>query len=380
MAVRRRSWTTKSGDRREAWIVDYVDATGARRIETFARKKNADARSAQIAVDIRRGIHTAASASPTVAQAGQDWLAYVELEGRERATIKGYREHLHLHINPRLGRVKLAALTTPRINAFRDDLLATRSRLLARKVLTSLKSLLNDAQRRGNVAQNVALGVSIGVDQRGRRKLEIEVDIPTRDEVRLILAAVKPRWRPILVTAVFTGLRGSELRGLRWTDVDLKKGELNVRQRADRYNAIGKPKSRAGSRTVPIGPMVVNTLREWQVRCPSGPFALVFPTRSGRPSHHQTIIRAALIPAQIDAGVVTPDGWAKYTGFHSLRHFYASWCINRRADGGLELPPKVVQERLGHSSIVMTLDTYGHLFPRGDDGAELAAAERTLLG
>jgi integrase len=55
-----------------------------------------------------------------------------------------------------------------------------------------------------------------------------------------------------------------------------------------------------------------------------------------------------------------------------------SWCINRKADGGLELPGKVVQEGLGHSTIAMTMDTYGHLFPRGDDGAELAAAERSL--
>ena len=70
---------------------------------------------------------------------------------------------------------------------------------------------------------------------------------------------------------------------------------------------------------------------------------------------------------------------AKYTGLHALRHFYASWCINRKADGGLELPPKVVQERLGHSTIAMTLDVYGHLFPRHDDSEELAAAERALL-
>ena len=70
---------------------------------------------------------------------------------------------------------------------------------------------------------------------------------------------------------------------------------------------------------------------------------------------------------------------AKYTGMHALRHFYASWCINRRADGGLELPPKVAQERLGHASIAMTLDVYGHLFPRGDDLSELDAAERLLL-
>ena len=76
----------------------------------------------------------------------------------------------------------------------------------------------------------------------------------------------------------------------------------------------------------------------------------------------------------------TPLVEAKYTGLHALRHFYASWCINRKADGGLELPAKVVQARMGHSSIMVTLDTYGHLFPSGDDGAELAAAETALLG
>jgi integrase len=71
---------------------------------------------------------------------------------------------------------------------------------------------------------------------------------------------------------------------------------------------------------------------------------------------------------------------AKYTGLHALRHFYASWCINRRVDGGLELPAKMVQERLGHANIVMTPDICGHLFPRGDDGRELAEAELRLIG
>ena len=63
-------------------------------------------------------------------------------------------------------------------------------------------------------------------------------------------------------------------------------------------------------------------------------------------------------------------GQAKYCGLHSLRHFYAIWCINRRVDGGLELPLKLVQGRMGHASIQMTADIYGRiLFPRGDDGA-----------
>ena len=94
------------------------------------------------------------------------------------------------------------------------------------------------------------------------------------------------------------------------------------------------------------------------------------------------------MPAQVRGGVTVEitgtDGdavkVAKYSGLHALRHFYASWCINRRADGGLELPAKMVQQRLGHSSITLTLDVYGHLFPSDDDGAELAAAEKFLIG
>lgn len=115
---------------------------------------------------------------------------------------------------------------------------------------------------------------------------------------------------------------------------------------------------------------------------------LVTPNPKGNVESYNNIVLNGLLPAQVAAGVAvtTMDGegkpvvQAKYTGMHALRHFYASWCINRKADGGLELPAKVVQERLGHSKIAMTLDVYGHLFPRGDDRDEMAAAERAFLG
>lgn len=94
---------------------------------------------------------------------------------------------------------------------------------------------------------------------------------------------------------------------------------------------------------------------------------------------HVNVIQRGLQPTMKAAGVTTADARPKYPGLHALRHFYASWCINRKADGGLELPTKTVQARMGHSSITVTMDTYGHLFPRGDDTAELAAAEATLL-
>jgi integrase len=75
----------------------------------------------------------------------------------------------------------------------------------------------------------------------------------------------------------------------------------------------------------------------------------------------------------------SPARGGAYPDLHALRHFYASWCVNRKADGGLELWLKVVQCRLGHSSIQMTADRYGYLFPRGDDAAELQEAQEAFL-
>jgi integrase len=377
MSVRKRKWVTCSGEAKEAWIVDYAH-DGERHIKTFNRKKEADAYAQQVGVDIRAGTHTPVSKSITVARAAEDWIKSVGLEGREATTLAQYRQHAR-HITERIGNYKLANLTTPRVNTFRDELLASMSRAMSRKVLSSLKSLLRDAQRRGNVAQNVALAVKrIDADKRGKGRLKVGVHIPTTEEIRAIIADAGPQ-RPLLVTAVFTGLRASELRGLRWQDVDLKRGELHVRQRADRYNEMGKPKSKAGHRVVPLGPVVANTLRQWKLACPKGELGLVFPTESGRIAGHNNLVRALKTAAR-SAGLTDSKGRPKYTGLHALRHFYASWCINPLDRGGQGLPPKVVQERLGHSSILMTMDTYGHLFPDSADvRTRLAAAERALL-
>jgi integrase len=328
------------------------------------------------------------SQSVTVAEAGRLWLVTSETAGLERTTLDQYRQQLELHTIPLIGAVKLSKLTAPMVRAFQDKLALDRSPAMVRKVLVSLSAILADAQERGLVGQNVASalrsrrkrGKEARAVRRQKGKLKIGVDIPSTDEIRAILGAPLGRWRPLLMTAIFTGLRASELRGLRWADVDLKRGELHVRQRADRFNAIGRPKSESGERVVPLPPPVVAVLREHRLACPKGPLDLVFPNGVGKVQPRTEIAQRGLQAAQIAAGVVTESGEAKYPGLHALRHFYASWCINRRVDGGLELPLKLVQARLGHSTITMTADVYGHLFPRGDDGAELAAAAQTLLG
>ncbi len=188
-------------------------------------------------------------------------------------------------------------------------------------------------------------------------------------------------------------MRASELRGLRWEDIDLKRGTISISQRADIYNEIGAPKSASGVRTFPLRPVVIKTLREWKLACPPG--ELVFPNKSGNIENLANVLQRGFHPAQIAAGVTVPvkdeDGKVKrdkdgkpiaapkYYGAHTLRHFFASFLINRRVDGGLELPPKIVQTWLGHSTIGMTMDTYGHLFPTAGDVAEVVTdLERSL--
>jgi integrase len=153
---------------------------------------------------------------------------------------------------------------------------------------------------------------------------------------------------------------------------------VRIEQEVERIG-IGPPKSASSMRTIPLGPAAVGALKVWKLACPKGELDLVFP--SGRRAvvlHHKTLARQfeSLVKA---AKLTDKKDDARY-GLHSLQHYFASSCINPRDRGGRGLPAKVVQELMGHSTITLTMDRYGHLFPRGDDREELAAAEQALLG
>lgn len=410
MSVRKREWTTPKGQQKSAWVVDYTDGAGKRRLKTFAKKKEADSFAATASVEIREGVHVAESASVTVEEAGKLWIASAKASGLERATVEDYERHLRLHINPLIGKTKLPSLSIAKVRAFEDDLRgADRTPAMIKKVLVSLGTLIADAQERGLVARNVARDMKRRrgsgektQEKRQKGRLKIGVDIPAREDIKAILGVLVGRWRPMILIAIFCGLRASELRGLRWPDVDLDKREIHVRQRADRFNEIGRPKSESSERTIPAPPMVMNALKEWKLACPKRNtgkkdeagepimvLELVFPNGTGKVEQLNNMLRRGLHPAWVAAGIALDSGTVdkkgnaipapKYTGMHALRHFYASWCINRKEDGGLGLTPKMVQERMGHSTIAMTMDTYGHLFPKENDADELAAAEKAFM-
>lgn len=378
MAIRKRSWTAPDGTVKQAWLVDYRDQAGKRRSKQFEKKKDAEAWLVSAAWQVSQGVHTADSQSITVAEAATLWVKRAEAEDLERGTIDQYRQLADNHIAPLIGAERLSRLTRPAVEAFRDELVKTRSKSMAGKAIRALSSIIREAQRRGLVAQNVASGVKVVRSAREKGK----VSIPSKTELKAILDAAPDDLRPMLMTAIFAGLRSSELRGLRWSDIDLKNGLLSINQRADRYCVIGPPKSQAGYRTIPMGPALVAELREWKLRCPKGQLDLAFPNTRGGVQQYGHLLRRKFLPLQVEAGVCDPvmvDGEPKLDkrgnqvfearyGFHALRHAAASAWIKQRID------LKRLQVWIGHESIQLTLDTYGHLIADASEDAKLVAA------
>ena len=336
--------------------------------------------------ELSTGVHTADAASITVGQAAAAWITRAELKGCDRGTLKSYRELRDLHIVPLIGTVKLSRLSRPDVVAFRDALLATRSTAMARKAVRALAMILYVAMEQGKVAQNVAASVKVEASTRDRKN---KIVIPPKEHlVELLRAADRlavedPSLPALIRTAMFAGVRSSELRGMAWPAIDFVAATLTVSQRADRWAEIGAPKSDAGRRTIPIGPALVAELRRWKLRCPPSDLNLVFPNERSKPASQHRII-AQFLAVQVAAGIaidarpVSPNletpVWKPRYGLHSLRHAAASAWIKR----GIDL--KRLQVWIGHATIQLTIDTYGHLITDAQGDAALASgAEAALL-
>jgi integrase len=365
-SIKRRTWTTSKGEQREAWVVRYADQDSKWRLKTFARQRDAKAWLPSAQVEVKQRTHRPDSTSPTVAAACGAWIRRGEADGRERGTLQQRRQHVDLHILPLLGaETKLSKIDC---DAFRDQLLTTRSRAMAAKVMTSMRSILKQ-HRLAHLAADIP---PIATGGRHKRRLEVGRDIPSPDEVRALLAHATGYIRPLLAVAVFCGLRMSEIRALRWQDVGLDARQLHVRQRADKWRQIGPLKSETSYRSVPLSPFVANALKGWRGDRIYPDEALVFGNSRGNVENLPNIWTRHLAPLEVAAGVVDRDGKPKY-GAHSLRHFFASWLI----DQGFNV--KRISVLMGHSSPVVTLTIYAHLLPAEDDHEKFAAGEVALV-
>jgi integrase len=372
-SIRKRTWTSPSGERKTAWQVDYKDSAGHRRSKQFTRKKDADAWLVNASWEVKQGTHTPDSKSITIAAAAQIWLDQATREGLEPTTIASYEQHVRLHILPLCGARKLSQLTKPMVEGFRDELLDKLSRSMARRVLRSLSAIVAEAERRGYVAKNPCKGVIVKKANRDK----VKPVIPTKAEMKAIIKAAQssddPMDAPLVITDVFCGLRASELRGLSWSQINLKGKTLTIDRRAEAKNQIGPPKSAAGYRVIPLPNLVVSELRKWKLQCPQTNLDLVFPSERKAVMSHTSLHRLHLWPVQIAGGVRDGEN-ARYSS-HAFRHCAASLWIEQRVS------PKRIQSWMGHSSIQVTFDTYGHLFEQADaDASVMNAVQQGVLG
>lgn len=388
MAIRKRTWAGPDGKEKTAWQVDYRDQNGKRRSKQFTRKKDAEAWATEAKWEVSKGVHNAESDSITVAKAAELWLDSARAKGLESKTISSYESTARLHILPLLGKEKLAKLRKPTIEQFKDNLLANdRSRDRVKRTISYLSLMLAEMERRGFVATNVAKGVRVVIPKRD----STEVVIPEPEELRALLEHADDDFKPFLLTAMLTGMRASELRGLGWDEVDFKENVIRVTRRADEAGKFGPPKSKAGRRSIPMSPRLAKELAAWKLRCPKTWDKLVFPSPEGKVWSYGNLMRRRYWPLQIKAGVsvIVPDPddgfpvWfdtdemvfdAKYS-LHALRHATASLWIRQ----GVDL--KRLKTWLGHSSVQLTIDRYGHIMKDATgDAVIMANAAAVLLG
>lgn len=365
MSIRKRVWVSGSQEK-TAWILDYADNGGKRRQATFRTKKEAERHWLKVSTELARGSHVLVSESMTVAEVGNLWIERARTERLERSTYEEYDRVLKLHINPRIGNVKLATLTKPFVEGFRDQLLGELPMKTASRVFSYLKIIMRIADDKGLISSNVAAKVKMPSQKRHKKRPEFF----RKDEINRCLQAAKalgPMHSAFAHTFFFAGLRASEGRGLPWRAIDLEKGLLTVLQRADRWCVMSVPKSEAGYRTIPLTPSCIGALRVWKRLCKRGPNDLVFPAPNGRPMTYFQFVNRLYDPMMIRAELTKVEaGKTKHVRSpHSMRHTTASIWIE------MGFTAKRVQVLMGHSSIQVTFDLYGHLIDLAQSGADL---------
>ena len=367
-SVAKRTWTHK-GVERMAWVVRYTDNAGKNRLKSFDKKRDADLHRTKVEAEVQEVRHVPEAETVTVAVAAEAWLASC-VERRSRGTLsenglRSYRCNVRKHIVPSLGSEKLTRLSPKMLQAWADNLKkpdgTRRGRSSYSKVFSILKLILTHAQRHGLVGRNIMLETPPHLEPGAHQPIVV----PEREQVRAVLGASEGVMVVILHLAVLTGLRQGEIFGLHWRNVDLQKGVAFVRQAATRFGELKAPKTRAGIREVPLGPALVTRLKAWKLETGAGVDDLVVRGQSGGMMKSDNFHQHYWRPFMRQIGLALPDARPTFH-FHALRHAAAALFIEQG------LPPKRIQQIMGHSSIVMTFDLYGYLFQ--DDGASQTAA------
>jgi integrase len=293
----------------------------------------------------------------------EQWLVTVKTSVRPR-TYDQYRQIATGHIIPVLGRIKLKDLRPDQIQSlYNNKLKSGTSNRTVRMIHAVIHRALNQALQMSIITRNPSDVVIIP------KLIKKEMKTLTDTQVQTLLLAVRgTRYEALYLLAVTTGLREGELLGLKWSDLDWITRHLSIQRQLQRLHDLGlvfsEPKSASGRRVIALGSATIEKLRDHYKRQQLERLAagerwigndLIFPTIIGTPNdgsnlikNFKSLLRTYNLPL---------------IRFHDLRHTAATLMLQQG------IHPKVVQERLGHSQISMTLDTYSHVLPNMQEEA-----------
>ncbi len=359
----------KPSGARRTWSIKYRTPTGRQKFKSgFRTKSEANAELVKILADINAGKHVQRKLI-TFEEFAEQWLASRQIRG---STESGYGSVIRHQLIPRLGNifVRDTDLRLERLQILVADMIEDELSVKSiHNVSTLLRTMLvgrrgASAMRLGYIGQDPTLGLELPT-------LEMrEIVPPTPEQVWVLIDAAKVVGGigyPIAFVDAFTGLRRNEVLSVRYPDVDWFNQELRIRTAISKQRAtdrahkwewvVGPVKSKSSVRRVALTESVLRMLADLKGLA-TNPNGFIFPDPSGDFIDPDKFYSDVWVPITVRAGMAG-------TRFHDLRHFFASQLI---AQGETAIH---VRDQLGHSSIKVTLDTYGHLFPGA--GKEAAA-------
>lgn len=348
--------TTNSG-----YQVRYRDPNGRQRARNFGRKTDATRFAASVETDKIRGDWLDPRLGRvTFAEWADEWLG--QLSHLKPKTQLDYGVTLRRHVLPALGTTPVAAIDRSAMKRFTSDMTAEGAGPdTIRLAVQVARHVLSVAVEGGALKANPATALRLA---RPRRPEMLYLD-PA--QVQALADAIVRPYGTLIRFAAYTGLRAGEIGALRVKRIDFVRHTVEVAESVSDVAGeliVGATKTYA-NRHVPLPALLLDELREYLGERAGDREALVFTAPLGGQLRHGNFYRTAFKPA------VRAAGLPERLRFHDLRHTYAAFCIASTAD------PYAVMKRMGHSSITVTYDTYGHLFPERD--AAITAGLEDLL-
>jgi integrase len=326
--------------------------------KTFATLADARAWRQESQVALRKGTLRAPSQT-TLQQAADEWLDAAAAgvirtrsgDPYKPSALRAYKQALRHRVLPTLGQKRLTGISTNMLQDLADGLAAAGlAPSSIRNTILPLRAIYRRAHNRAEVALNPTLKLSLPAVRGHRERV-------ARPEEAIALLAALPRTdRAIWATALYAGLRLGELQALDWNHVDLDNNLIHIERSWDRSAGFIQPKSRSGARRVPLTNSLRTHLQNHRLHQGTGGHGLAFPNTQGhRPFNPSTINQRA------------KNAWTSAhlqpITLHECRHTYAAYMI---AAG---INTKALSTYMGHASITITLDRYGHLLPGNEHHA-----------